>query len=287
MEKINKKLVIRSAKDMGINLVAALLIGLSINNVAKPNYFPMSGVSGIMLLLNYFFGTPLGVISLLVNIPIIAVCWRFLSRKFVLKSIATLLTIAIVVDKLCPLFPVFTGDRMLAAVLGGTLNGIGAAFIFANNSSGGGIDFITMSIKSRRPYFSVGAIGFVVAAVIITISGICYHDFTGIIYGAILSFISSLIMDKILYRMNEGKLMLIISENNDLISEMINMKEDRSSTLINATGTFTGREHDILMCACSNREMYEIREAINDLDDKAFTIILNSREVVGKGFLKK
>ena len=75
---------------MGINLVAALLIGLSINNVAKPNYFPMSGVSGIMLLLNYFFGTPLGVISLLVNIPIIAVCWRFLSRKFVLKSIATL-----------------------------------------------------------------------------------------------------------------------------------------------------------------------------------------------------
>ena len=87
--------------------------------------------------------------------------------------------------------------------------------------------------------------------------------------------------------MNEGKLMLIISDQTDLIAESINMQEDRSSTLINATGSYTGKESDILLCACSNREMYEIREQINEIDDKAFTIILNSREVVGKGFLKR
>ena len=272
---------------MGINLVAALFIGLAVKNYASANDFPMSGINGIMLLLHHFFGTPLGLGSLLLNIPIIAICWRLLSKKFVFKSIATMITIALVIDLVCPLFPTFTADKMLAVICAGTLSGIGSAMIFANNSSGGGLDFVTMSIKSRRPYFSVGSISFAVAAVIITISGICYHDFTGIIYGALLQFISAMIMDKILYRMNEGKLMLIISDQTDLIAESINMQEDRSSTLINATGSYTGKESDILLCACSNREMYEIREQINEIDDKAFTIILNSREVVGKGFLKR
>ena len=287
MKKINKKLVIRSVKDMGINLISALFIGLAVNNFASANSFPMSGVSGIMLLLHHFFGTPLGLINLAVNIPIILICWRFLSRKFVFKSIATLLTITLVIDLVCPLIPTFTEDKMLAVICAGTLNGIGSALIFANNSSGGGMDFVTMAIKSRKPYFSIGSINFIVAAVIIVVSGICYRDFTGIIYGAIIVFLTSTIMDRILYRMNEGKLMLIISEETDRITEMINMEEDRSSTLINATGTYTGRESNILMCACSNREMYEIREQINEIDDRAFTIILNSREVVGKGFLTK
>ncbi len=285
--KINKKLIIRSVKDVGINLVAALFIGLAVKNFASANDFPMSGINGIMLLLHHFFGTPIGFGTILLNIPILIICHRFLSKKFVLKSIATMITIALVIDLVCPLFPTFTADKMLAVICAGTLSGIGSAMIFANNSSGGGLDFVTMSIKSRRPYFSVGSISFAVAAVIITISGICYHDFTGIIYGAILQFISAMIMDKILYRMNEGKLMLIISDQTDLIAESINMQEDRSSTLINATGSYTGKESDILLCACSNREMYEIREQINEIDDKAFTIILNSREVVGKGFLKR
>lgn len=285
--KVNKKLVIRSAKDMGINLVAALFIGLAVRNFASANDFPMSGINGIMLLLHHFFGTPLGLGSLLLNIPIIAICWRFLSKKFVFKSIATLITIALVVDLVCPLIPSYTGDKMLAAVCAGTLSGIGAAMIFANNSSGGGLDFVTMSIKSRRPHFSVGSITFTVAAVIITVSGICYHDFTGIIYGAIVQFISAMIMDKVLYSMHEGKLMLIISDRTNQIAAAINREAARSSTLINATGSYTGQDSDILLCACSNREMYEIREQINEIDDRAFTIILNSREVVGKGFLKK
>ncbi len=285
--RINKKLIIRSVKDVGINLVSALFIGLAVKNFASANDFPMSGINGIMLLLHHFFGTPIGFGTILLNIPILIICHRFLSKKFVLKSIATMITIALVIDLVCPLLPTFTADKMLAVICAGTLSGIGSAMIFANNSSGGGLDFVTMSIKSRRPYFSVGSISFAVAAVIITISGICYHDFTGIIYGAILQFISAMIMDKILYRMNEGKLMLIISDQTDLIAESINMQEDRSSTLINATGSYTGRESDILLCACSNREMYEIREQINEIDDKAFTIILNSREVVGKGFLKR
>ena len=125
------------------------------------------------------------------------------------------------------------------------------------------------------------------AVVVIVISGICYRDFSGIIYGAILGFITSSIMDKVLYHLNEGKLMLIISDKTDEISEAITLDANRSSTLINATGSYTGKESDILMCACSNREMDEIREEINAIDDHAFTIILNSREVVGKGFLKK
>ncbi len=279
--------MIRSAKDMGINLIAALLIGLAINNFASPNDFPMSGISGIMLLLHHFFDTPIGIGGILLNIPIVFACWKFLSKKFVLKSIATLITISLVIDYICPLFPVFSEDKMLAAICAGVLDGLGIAMIFANNSSGGGFDFITMSIKSRKPYLSTGSIMFATNVIIITMSAIAYKDFMGLVYGAILAFIASEIMDALLYHMNEGKLLLIISTKPQAISQAINASENRSSTLINAMGTYSGTEHDLLMCACSNREMYEIRDQINEIDDHAFTIILNSREVVGKGFLKK
>ena len=252
--KINKKLIIRSVKDVGINLVAALFIGLAVKNFASANDFPMSGINGIMLLLHHFFGTPIGFGTILLNIPILIICHRFLSKKFVLKSIATMITIALVIDLVCPLFPTFTADKMLAVICAGTLSGIGSAMIFANNSSGGGLDFVTMSIKSRRPYFSVGSISFAVAAVIITISGICYHDFTGIIYGAILQFISAMIMDKILYRMNEGKLMLIISDQTDLIAE--------------------DPEYGEIICRCQKVTKREIRNAIeNPLGVRSITAI--------------
>ena len=284
---VNKKLVVRSIKDMGINLAAAMCSGLALYNLAKANQFPISGVSGLLLLANHLFGVKLGVLGILLNIPIILICKRFLSKKFVLKSIATLLTMSLVVDTICPLIPVYTDEKILAAILTGTLMGFSGALIYSNNTSGGGLDFISMSIRSRHPYLSIGAINFAIGVVIIGVQAAVYKDFTSIIYGILIIFISATVTDRILSSVRAGKLMFIISAKSLVIAKVINDDIDRTATLITGQGTYTGNASHILMCACTDRQMYEIREKVNEIDPGAFTIILNSKEVVGRGFLKQ
>ena len=284
---INKKLVKRSFYDMGINIAAALCCGVAIYNLARANHFPVSGVSGLLLLANHLFGVKLGVFGILVNIPIILVCRRFLSKKFVYKSIATLITYSLVIDYVCPLIPLYTDEKILAAILTGTLLGFANALIYSNNTSGGGMDFISMSIKNRHPHLSIGSINFAIAFVIIGVQAAVYKDFTSVIYGILIVFISSIVTDKILASINAGKLLFIISGKNHEIAHIINDDIDRSATLITGTGTYTGHASHILMCACTDRQSYEIREKVHEIDPHAFTIIVNSREVVGKGFLKQ
>lgn len=284
---INKKLVIRSFRDMGINLAAGLCSGLALYNLAKANQFPISGVNGILLLANHLFGVKLGVFGILLNIPIILICKRFLSNKFVLKSVATLITMALMVDLVCPLIPVYTDEKILAAILTGTLMGFSGALIYGNNTSGGGLDFVSMSIRSRHPYLSIGMINFAIGFVIIAVQAAVYKDFTSIIYGILIIFISSTVTDRILSNMRAGKLMFIISAKSLAIAKVINDDIDRTATLITGQGTYTGNASHILMCACTDRQMYEIREKVNEIDPGAFTIILNSKEVVGRGFLKQ
>ena len=284
---LNKKLVKRSFRDMGINILSALCCGVAIYNLARANQFPISGVNGLLLLANHLFGVKLGAFGILLNIPIILICHKFLSKKFVYKSIATLITVSLVIDYVCPLIPVYTDEKMLAAILTGTLLGFGNALIYSNNTSGGGLDFISMSIRSRHPHLSIGSINFAIGFVIIGVQAAVYKDFTSVIYGILIIFISSLVTDKILASMNAGKLLFIISGKNHEIAQIINDDIDRSATLITGVGTYTGNVSHILLCACTDRQSYEIREKVHEIDPHAFTIIVNSREVVGKGFLKQ
>ena len=284
---LNKESLISLAKYLVANLAGGFCIGIALYNFAKVYSFPMSGINGITLLLNHFFGIKMGALSVLLNIPIILVCYRFLSKKFVIRSIGTLLMNSIIVDYVCPLLPQYTHETMLAAICTGLFLGLGYAIIFANNTSGGGFDFVTMSIRAVKPYFSIGSLTFIIAAIIITISSIAYKDSPGMIYGIIIAFICATVTDQILNKINAGKLLLIISGKYDEISDVINNDFNRSATLITGQGAYTHNDSHILMCACSDREMTEIKAKIEEIDNKAFTIILNSREVVGKGFLKE
>lgn len=291
MYMINKmfssEFISRSIRYIMSTIFGSFAIGIGLYNFAKVNSFPLPGINGIALLINHFFGIQIGIFSLLINIPIIIICYKFLSRKFVIKSIGTLLSTAFMVDVVCPLFPQFTHDTMLAAICTGLFLGIGNSIIFSNNTSGGGFDFVTMAIKSKKPYFSIGTLTFIISAIIITASSIAYRDITGLIYGVIIIFINATVTDQVLNKLNSGKLLLIITGKYHEIGEDICYEINRSATLITGKGIYTNNDSHVILCACSDRQMYEIKKIVAKYDKKAFTIVLNSKEVVGKGFIKQ
>ena len=111
-----------------------------------------------------------------------------------------------------------------------------------------------------------------------------FKDVDGFIYGIIVTYIMTLIMDKIMYGMDEGKMTLIVTEHGEKLSAQIDEFAGRGSTILKGMGSYSKREKDVIMCACNNKQMYMIKKMVHKLDPQAFTIIMESNEVVGEGF---
>ena len=155
--------------DILIDVISGILIALGTYNFAAEADFPMVGVNGIALIFYHLFGSPIGTVALILNIPIAIFCFRILGRVFFMHSVRTIIITSLIMDYVAPLFPVYTGDRLLAALCSGILSGLGYAFIYMRGSSTGGVDFIILSVKARRPHMSIGKITFVIDLTVVLI----------------------------------------------------------------------------------------------------------------------
>lgn len=274
------ELIIQLLWELG----GSVLIAIGIYNFAVQAAFPMTGFSGISIILYQLFNIPIGLSTILMNIPLAAICYKLLGRKFFISSLRCMFISSVVIDYLAPLFPVYTGSRLLAALCTGIFAGAGYALIYTRNSSTGGSDFIIMAVKALKPHLSVGKIAFCSDIGIILLGGILFKDVDGIIYGMIVNYIIAIVADKIMYGMNSGKMTLIVTEQGQKICQVIDDCCQRGSTILHGEGGYQGDKKQVVMCACSNKEMYAVQQAVKDADPQSFMIVLESNEVHGEGF---
>ncbi|HAX52391.1 YitT family protein [Muricomes intestini] len=281
MGKFNLKKLIY---DIFIDVLGGILIGIGVYNFAANAAFPLAGISGIALIFYRLFGFPIGWVSMLLNVPIALACYKTLGKDFFVRSVRTVIITSLIIDYVAPLFPVYTGSRMLAALCTGIFSGLGYALIFMNNSSTGGMDFITVAIKVKRPHLTLGKIVFITDAVVVAIGGLIFRDVDGTIYGFVITYLLSFVMDKIMYGIDSGKMTLIVTTKGQEVADKIDQYSGRGSTLLKGKGSYSGIEKEVVMCACSNKQMYAIRKMVKEVDPLAFTVIMESNEVVGEGF---
>ena len=274
----------KCALDIAVELLGSFMIAIAFYNFALYAEFPLTGFSGIAMILYRLFGAPMGFTTILLNIPVAIICYRRLGRGFFLRSVRCMVISSLMLDFVAPLFPAYHGERLLSALCIGVFAGLGYALIYMRKSSTGGSDFIIMTVKSYLPHVSIGKIIFLTDVGIIILGGWIFKDIDGIIYGMLINYLFAIVMDKVMYGINAGKLALIVTEQGELVSAMIEEKCGRGSTLIDAKGAYKKEGKTIVMCACSNRQMYSIEQAVKEADPKAFTIILESNEVLGEGF---
>ena len=280
-EKINWK---RLAYDLFIDIFAGILIGIGVYNFAANSGFPLAGVSGIALIFYRLFGLPIGLGSVLLNIPIILGCYKTLGKDFFLRSMRSLLISSLLTDYIAPLFPVYSGDRMLSAICTGIISGLGYALIFMNNSSTAGMDFVSVAIRTKKPHISLGKIVFILDCAIVLLGGLVFKDVDATIYGLIISYLLTYVIDKIMYGIDAGKMTFIITENGQAVVDVIDRYIERGATILYGHGSYTKNEKEIVMCACNNKQMYIIKKLIKEVDEKAFIVIMESNEFVGEGF---
>lgn len=267
-----------------MEILGSFLVAVGIYNFAICAGFPMTGFSGIAIILYRLFRLPVGMTTILLNIPVSFFCFRMLGRDFFLRSLRCMVISSVMMDVIAPLLPSYQGSRLLAALCTGVIAGLGYALIFMQGSSTGGMDFITLSVKVKKPHISLGKIVFLADAGIILVGGIIFRDMDGIIYGLIVTYLFSRVVDKTMYGVNAGKLALIVTSRASLITDTIQKSCGRGSTILSGRGGYRKEERFVVMCACNNKQMYPLQQAVRLADPECFLIILESNEVHGEGF---
>lgn len=271
--------------DILVDLVAGMVLAIGIYNFALYADFPVAGFSGVAIILYHLIGLPVGAGTILLNVPVAIFCYKYLGKVFFLKSAKSMIISSLLMDYVAPLLPVYEGGRLLAALCMGVLTGIGYALIFMRGSSTGGQDFISVAIRKVRPHMTLGVITFVLDMLTILLGSlIVFKEVDGFIYGIIVTYLMASVMDRIMYGIDEGKMTLIVTEKGGEVAGEIDRYLDRGATILKGEGSYSGREKDVVMCACNNKEMYSIKRIVSKVDPQAFTIIMESNEVVGEGF---
>ena len=149
---MEKNKVKEFAIDILVDIVGNLLIAIGVYNFAANSGFPVAGISGIAMIFYHLFGLPIGTMTIILNIPIVIMCYKLLGRGFLLRSLKTMIIAWPLMDYVAPMLPVYSGDRMLSAICVGVFSGLGYAMIYMRNTSTGGADFIIMSVRALRPH---------------------------------------------------------------------------------------------------------------------------------------
>ena len=185
----------KAAGILAVDIVASLLLGISIVVFTVSANFAPGGVSGVAVILNYLFGTPIGLATVIINIPIVVLTFKRLGAMFFVMSVKSVLINAFFIDYVCVLFPAYAGSRLIGAVLAGVTAGMAYSLLFNVGSSTGGTDFIIAAVNRANPKLSFGMLAFLIDGVVIASSVFVYGEIQSLVYGMVYTVVTSLALD--------------------------------------------------------------------------------------------
>ncbi len=271
-------------KDLPIDIIGGALYAAGIYSFASAAQFAPGGIAGLSVIINHFTSLPIGVLTLLLNIPVILFSYRTLGKWFLFKSLKTMAIVTVLLDVVFPLFPVYSGDTIMAALYAGALSGAGLALIYRRGSSTGGTDFLIMSLRKKLPHVSIGMLSIVTDGVVILLGGVAFSRIDAVLQGIMMSVVATVLIDKITYRLTAGQLAIIVTGEGERIAARINADIERGVTSVEALGTFTGSVRRVLICACSRAEAHRIRKLVYGIDEGALIMFCPYDAAYGLGF---
>lgn len=273
-------------KDFAFCTVGSVLMAISIRMFTAPNHIAPGGVSGISTVVNYLTGWPIGVLTLLFNVPIFFFAFLEIGYKLVIKSAVATVILAAAIDLIALVVRPYSGNPMLAAIFGGCLEGVGLSLIFMRGATTGGTDLIARLLGRHFRFLSIGRLMRSVDFVIVAFSAVVYHSIDDALYAFIAIFVSTQLVDTVLYGtdIGTGKMLLIISEKSDQIAKEIIGSVDRGVTLLDGRGAYSGRPSEVILSAVRRYEVAQVKDIVHAIDPRAFIIVGDAGEISGEGF---
>lgn len=263
-----------------------ILTAFAIVAFKTPNHFAFGGTSGVSVILSTLVPTlPVGVFMWILNIILVVLGFIFLERRAIIWSVFASFALSAYVS----LFELFipstismTGDMWLDLCFAVILPSLGSAIVFDIGASTGGTDILAMILK-RRTTLEIGRALLYVDIGIVVIAAFLYGPRVGL-YCVLGLFAKTLVVDKAIESIHLRKVCTVICGEPERVERFIVQKLNRTATISRAYGAFTGECVTVIMSVLSRREAVQLRRFVREIDEHAFITIVDSSEIVGKGF---
>lgn len=251
----------------------------------QPNEIASGGLTGIAQIVNHLIPAfPVGITLIVLNVPLFLLGLKFIGGKLLIGSLWAMFISSVFIDLITPLVNWMPMDPILAAIFGGVTMGLSLGFIIQQGSTTGGTDLLARLLKLKLAWLPMGKLLLALDVIVIILVALVFRELDTALYGIVSMYISSLVLDGVLYGLDTAKVAYIISDRNDTICHTLVHTMDKGVTILPGKGAYSGTDKQVLMCAFKQREIAAIKAAVKEIDPDAFLIVCNAHEVLGEGF---
>ncbi len=264
----------------------AAVYATAVTALTAPNNIAPGGVTGLCTMLNLMFGTPIGLMSFFINIPIILWAVVDIGYKLVVRTMAAIVLSSLFIDLFTGFMPVYSGNPILVAVFSGVCEGLGLSLTFIRGATTGGTDMVARLLERRLPHMSMGKLMLALDGVIVALSAVVFGSIENAMYACIAIFISTSVIDKILYGtdLGTGKLFYVMSPRVREMGKRVIEELDRTVTYLDSHGGYSNESGETMLCVVRRFEVYQIQAIIREEDKDAFVIVGDAGQITGEGF---
>lgn len=280
-EKARAAAKIEQAKNMAYIAVGCVIGACVYPFFLVPNAIAPGGLTGIGTILNHLLGWPVGMTSLVMNIPLFLIGYRSMGHGFVIRTLIATVLFSVLIDLMG--FAPLTSDPLLASVFGGALLGFGLGLILRGQATTGGTDLIAQVVQRKFPYITIGMFLLAIDCVVILLAGF-FMGAEQAMYAMICVFVCSKTLDVVLAGLGTDKAFHIITKRGGEITARLLNEVGRGVTRVEATGAYSNTDVHMLICVVTRFEMMSVKAIVHEIDPRAFVFITDTHETLGEGF---
>ena len=277
--------LLKKTSDYFVIAIGCVFYAIAFSCFIEPSEIAPGGVTGIALIINKFYHwIPVGIMIILFNIPLFVLGLNKFKLRFIIRTIVATILSSTLIDIFTVHLPIYKGDIILAALAGGVSLGLGLALIMLKGASTGGAEIIAMLLNNKYRFLSIGRLLLLVDAVVVTLSAVLFRNIDIILYSSLCLFVSSTVIDKLLYGADKGKIFFIITTKPKILMDGIMNTVGRGVTRIKVFGGYTDSEKSMLLCAVRPMEVTKLMGIIKNYDHDAFVTVSDAGLILGEGF---
>lgn len=272
-------------KNFSLLTISTLIMAVGIYFFKFANNFTFGGITGIAVLVAKFLPISASDFSFVVNILLLIIGWIVLGKSFAEKTAYSTILLSVslsLLERIYPMSHPLTNEPLLELIFAILLPALGSAILFNIGASSGGTDVIAMILK-KYTSVDIGK-GLMISDLIFTLAGFLVFNVKTGLYSLFGLIMRSALIDNFIESFNRSKYFHVVTSNATCICDFIQNDLQRGATIVNTTGAFTGDDKYIILTVLSPSQAVKLRNFIKEHDPKAFLLLSNTSEIIGKGF---
>jgi len=274
---------LRGLYDYALIFIGSVIIAANVPLFLEPNRVVSTGVTGIGMLAYYLWGWPIGLVTLVLNIPLLlaGIKWGGGLRFFV-RTIFAVVVLTVSIDVLSRYLAPVGGDPLLYTLFGGLLDGIGIGLVLRGRGTTGGTD-IAAQLLARYRGMSFGQVLIGINGAIL-LGAAAVVGIVPVLYALVVNFVSGRVVDFVQEGVGYARSAVIISEQHAAVRRAILEKLGRGVTVLEARGGYTETPRPALYVVVYRTQVTQLKSLITEIDPNAFVVVSEAHEVLGEGF---